>query len=88
MDTYGQEDIDTLHDHKDHIPNFRLMVAIACEHQDACDEMMSEHLPMIFPALLDVDDKDLLEPKGELNEIVPLHQAFGFPIWPSRPLLL
>ena len=63
------------------------MVAVTAEHQDAGDHMMSEHLPMVFPPLLDVDDQDLLEPEGELDQIVPLHRPFQFSVWPIGPLL-
>ena len=40
--------------------------------------MMCEHLGVVFSALFDVDDDDLLEPKGELNEVVPFCETGHF----------
>jgi len=34
--------------------------------------MVREHLPVIFSPRFNVDDQDLLDPKGELDKIVPL----------------
>lgn len=35
--------------------------------------MVCEHLPVVFPAVLNIDDDNLLDPECELCEIVPLH---------------
>jgi hypothetical protein len=34
---------------------------------------MCEHLPVIFTAFFDVDDEELLQPKGKLYNVVPFH---------------
>ena len=36
---------------------------------------MAEHLPVIFPSLLDMHNDNLLKPKRELYEIIPLECA-------------
>lgn len=61
------------------------MIAVACDHQHAGYDMVTEHLPMVFPPFFDVHDKDLLEPKAELNEVVPLHGAFYLATRPIGP---
>ena len=43
---------------------------------------------MIFPPLLDIDDKDLLYPESKLDEIVPFRGSVHFSIWPASPHLL
>ena len=47
--------------------------------------MMCEHLPMIFSSLLNVDDKDLLQPKRELDQVIPLEQPIHFSVGPVSP---
>lgn len=37
--------------------------------------MMSEHLPMILSALLNVDNHDLLQPETELSQIVEFEET-------------
>jgi hypothetical protein len=37
--------------------------------------MVRQHLVVIFAALLDVNDKDLLHQESQLHEQVPLHQT-------------
>lgn len=48
---------------------------------------MSEHLPMVFSPLLDIDDEDLLQPKRELDEVVPFEQTIHLSIRPTTPEL-
>ena len=83
--TYSEENISNVHQAKDHVANLGLVIRVACEHQDARYDMMSEHLPVIFPPLFDIDDKDLLDPKAELNEVVPFHGPFYFSAGPMSP---
>ncbi|KAL8813006.1 MAG: hypothetical protein Q9200_000593 [Gallowayella weberi] len=74
-----------LHAAQDGVANLCLMVAITCEHQNASDDMMCKHLPMIFSPLFDVDDDDLLHPKRKLYEVVPFEQPAHFPVRPVGP---
>ena len=50
--------------------------------------MVSEHLPMVFATLLNVDDQDLLHPESQLGQNVSLHQATHLPVRPVGPELL
>lgn len=61
------------------------MVAVAREHERACNDVMDKHLPMIFPPLLNVHHNHLLYVKGELDEIVPLEKTAHLPIRPAGP---
>lgn len=63
------------------------MVSVACEHENAGDDMVGEHLPVILPPLLDVDNNDLLYPEGELYQVIPFEQAIHFTIGPISPQL-
>ena len=63
------------------------MIPIAGEHQRAGDQVVREHLPVVFPPLFDVDDKDLLEPECKLYKIIPLHRALQLPAGPAGPEL-
>lgn len=47
--------------------------------------MVGQHLVVIFPAFLDVDNEDLLDPKGKLREQIPLHLACHLPLRPAAP---
>ena len=62
-------------------------MSVARKDQDASDDMVSEHLMMIFPAFFDVDREDLMKPKGKLNKIVPLQKAINRPVGPACPHL-
>jgi len=46
---------------------------------------MREHLPMVFSPLLDVNDYDLLDPEGELDEVVEFHGSINLSTGPSCP---
>lgn len=50
--------------------------------------MVGEHLPMVLPTLFDVDDEYLLEPEGELYEVVPFEQPVHLSVRPARPELM
>ena len=64
------------------------MVTITPEHEGACDAVMGEHLPMVLPSLFDIDDNNLLQPKAELNQVIPFHGTFDFSARPACPELL
>ena len=46
---------------------------------------MGQHLVVILPPLLDVDDEDLLHPKRQLREKIPLQTTGHATMWPLRP---
>jgi hypothetical protein len=61
------------------------MISVASEKKDARDDMVCEHLPMIFSPLFDIDNHNLLEPKGELREYIPFQETIYLSIWPIGP---
>jgi hypothetical protein len=68
--------------------NSSLVVGVACGDQGDGDEVMTEHLPMILPSLLDVNNKDLLEPECQLRQQIALHKATELSVGPVGPELL
>jgi hypothetical protein len=44
------------------------MVSIAGKNQNCSNDVMGEHLPMVFPPLFDIDNHDLLQPESVLYE--------------------
>lgn len=69
--TYGQEEINHIHEAEDHVRCTGVAVHVGDGDQCTCDDVVSEHLCMIFPASFNVDDEDLLEPKCQLHQIIP-----------------
>ena len=67
------------------IPHSRLMIPIRAEHEQASDNMVCEHLCVVSTSLLNMDYDDLLEPEGELDEVVPFQGAVDFAVWPVAP---
>ncbi len=84
---YRKQDINSIHQTQDRVADLGLMIAVACKHENACDDMMCKHLPMIFPPFLDVNHDNLLHPESKLDEVVPLEQSAHFPVRPVGPQL-
>jgi hypothetical protein len=42
------------------------VVAVAGEYQNSGNNVVREHLPMVFPPLLNIDNHDLLQPESVL----------------------
>lgn len=85
--TYSEYNINSVHQTKDGIADFGLMITVACEHENAGDDMMSKHLPMVLSPLFNVNDDDLLYPECKLYEVVPFEQAAHLPVRPVGPKL-
>ena len=64
------------------------MVSVAREDQKCSDNVVREHLPMVFSSLLDVDNEYLLQPEGVLDQNVPFPYARDLSIGPVRPKIL
>lgn len=47
--------------------------------------MVGKHLVVIFAGGFDVDDKDLLEPEGQLSQVVPFQSACHVSGGPTSP---
>lgn len=87
-DTYRQEQIHHVHNDKDEVANTSVVVTITGEEESSGDEVVGEHLPVVLAALLDIDDDDLLQPKGPLTQDVTLHNTVKLTIRPVGPELL
>ena len=64
------------------------MVTVTGEDQNCRNNVVNEHLHVILPLLLDMNNQNLLKPESVLNEDVPFAQASNFPIGPVRPKIL
>ena len=85
---YSKKYINYLHEIEYDISDLCLVVAVTHEHENAGDDVVAQHLPVVFSPLLDVDDEDLLDPETELYEVVPFHGCVDFSVWPAGPHLL
>jgi hypothetical protein len=61
------------------------VVAVGGENQNDSDNMVSEHLPMVLSSFFHIDNHNLLQPKGILDEDVELGQATNFSARPIGP---
>jgi hypothetical protein len=61
------------------------VVTVAREYQNACDNVVREHLPIILSPFLDIDNHHLLDPESVLNQSVPFLQSPDLSIWPVGP---
>lgn len=75
ISTYCEEDVDHIHEAQNDVSDLGLVVAVAHRHERARDDVVREHLPVVLAPLLHVYHEDLLQPKGELQQVVALHQA-------------
>lgn len=82
---YWEEKIHNIHQTKNRDAHFRLMIAVTCEHETASNDVMDEHLPIIFSSLFNVDHNNLLNVEGELYEVVPLVQTSHLSVGPAGP---
>lgn len=64
------------------------MVSVAREDQKRSDNVVREHLPMVFSPLLDVDNEYLLQPESVLDQNVPFSYPRDLSIGPVRPKIL
>lgn len=87
VESYRKQDVHNIHQTQNGVSNFGLMITVASEDQDAGNNMMREHLGIVFPALFDVDYQDLLQIKCKLHEVIPLGETAHFPIRPIGPHL-
>ena len=85
--TDRQDDVHGLHQAEDDMSNFGEMMPVARQDQEARNDVVREHLVVVFAALLDVDHNDLLQPERKLDEVVAFHDALQLPVGPGRPHL-
>lgn len=83
--TYRQQEIDNVHQTQHHVGDVVEAVDIRGTQQRARDQVVRQHLVVVFPPLLDVDNEDLLNPERQLHEQIPLHLGCHLPRRPVRP---
>jgi hypothetical protein len=87
LGTYREEDVSKVHDAENDIADFGLVEAVRGKEQGRGEDVMGKHLPVVFSALFDVDDEELVHPKGELDNVVPLDARLKSGVRESRPEL-
>jgi hypothetical protein len=65
--TYRKYKVDYIHKAEHHVRSIQIPIHICDRNERACDDVMGEHLGMVFATLLDVDHEDLLEPECKLD---------------------
>lgn len=74
-ETYRENQIDDIHQTQDDIADLGLVVAVAANQEQTCNDVVGEHLPMVLSALFHIDDHDLLQPEAELSEVVEFEKT-------------
>ena len=71
LNAHRKEKVHHIHEAQNQVAHFSLVVAIAGKHQCASNDVMSEHLRMVFPPFFNMDDQYLLHPERELDKVIP-----------------
>lgn len=61
-----------------------VVIVVGTNDQQTRDDVMAEHLVVVFSLLLDVQHKDLLKPEAYGDEIVSFEQGCHWEIGPSK----
>lgn len=83
--THGKKDITEIHQGMYQCSNPGKVTNIARTHQSDGDDMVTEHLPVIFPSLFGEDDVDLMKPESELSKVIEFRQAWYRVVWVCTP---
>jgi len=73
--TYREYQVDDIHQAQDDDADLCLVIAVASNQKQACNDVVGEHLPMVLSTLFNVDNQNLLEPETKLSQIVQLKEA-------------
>ena len=82
---YRKDNVDEVHDAQDNGANAHVIIAVGEEHECGRENMVREHLSIILALLLNVDNKNLLNPEAPLYEVVPLEKTVNFAKGPTFP---
>lgn len=85
MEPYREDEINSIHEHEHCITSAHLPVAVGEEQQADRDNVVCEHLPVVFAALFDMNDKKLLHPKCGLRKVVELERGTKHQAWVVAP---
>ena len=62
-----------------------MVIPIARKYEKTGDDVMGEHLVVVFPPLLNIDYYNLLKPECKLHKIIPFKQAIELSVGPVNP---
>jgi hypothetical protein len=82
---YREDDVDKVHDAQDDGSDAHVVVSIGEEEERGREEVVGEHLRIVFALLLNVDDQDLLDPEAPLHQVIPLEDAVDLAEGPAFP---
>lgn len=68
--TYRKNRIRKIHTHKHGIAHTGKVAAITETDQEQCVDVVHNQLLVVFSRCFDLQDKDLLEPISELNQVI------------------
>lgn len=85
VQAYREYDVDKIHKAKDDMAGLDQINAVARENEGTGEDVVREHLHIVFPSLLDIYDDDLLQPECKLYEVVPFEKAIHLLSRPVRP---
>ena len=85
--SYREKEVDDIHQHQNEVADTGEAISVRGKNERDGDNVMGEHLPVVLAALLNVDNQDLLHPKAELGQHVPLHEARNLAVGPLGPEL-
>lgn len=71
--TYRQQKVHDIHQTQHHIGDIVEAVNVSRTEKGAGNEMVGQHLVVVFASFLDVDHENLLHPEGQLHQDIPLH---------------
>jgi hypothetical protein len=83
--THGQYYIDQVHGAQNDNANTGVVVAVGKKEQGNGEDVVGEHLGVVFPLLLDIDHQNLGNPEGPLRKVVELGQTGDLAEWPAFP---
>lgn len=83
--TYGEEDITPIHDHHNQTPNPCKIEEVARAHESNGDDMMGQHLVVIFSTCFSVEDQDLMRVERGLREVVEFEGACEGQVGVTQP---
>jgi hypothetical protein len=64
---YREDNVDKVHNGENDNANLGMVVTVRQKHEGGGEDVMGKHLRIVLALLLDVDHKELLDPKTPLN---------------------
>ncbi|KAH3676212.1 hypothetical protein WICPIJ_009172 [Wickerhamomyces pijperi] len=83
-----QKDINKVHDDKDHVTDSCVEVEVRATNQRDGDDMMCEHLNIVLSLGFDVQNEQLVDPAGQLHQVVSLCDGSHLVVRPANPYVI